>query len=97
MRKSPVVARKQGPGAEKASAGGESPAKIRQRFRQRRRANGRPAGRPYNGPPRLLGKEPVARPAQEMIRASWFFHARPLLAGPARPEIHGGFQLLAEK
>jgi hypothetical protein len=55
-----LVARKQGRGAEKASAGGESHAKIRCGFRKGRRAIRRLAGRPYKRITRLLREEWVS-------------------------------------
>jgi hypothetical protein len=48
---------------------------------------GRPAGRPYNGITLFLEKEWLARPFQEMKRASWFFGATALLSGRATAEI----------
>jgi hypothetical protein len=58
---------------------------------------GRPAGRPYIGIPLFLGKEGLARPVQEMMRASWFFRATPLLPGQAMPEIQSILRPLGEK
>jgi hypothetical protein len=49
--------------------------------------SGRPAGRPNNGTTMFLGQEGLARPAREMINASWFFRATPLLPGLATPKI----------
>jgi len=86
---------------EKASLWPGSKAVARKKHRRekncRRRSNrvsaegggpiGRPAGRPYNGITQFLEKEWLARPAQEMKRASWFFRATALLSGRAPPEI----------
>ncbi len=40
---------------------------------------------------------PMARPVQEMMRASCFFRATPLLSGRAMPEIQSILRLLGEK
>jgi hypothetical protein len=45
----------------------------------------------------FLGKERLARPTQEVKRASWFLRATPLLPGRATPEIQSGLRLLGEK
>ena len=82
------VARKQGQGAENASAGMEYLAEIRSGLRKMRRAKGRPAGRPYTGKTQLLLKTRVARPDPETTFASWFFRAPALLPGLALLEIH---------
>jgi len=88
------VARKGGRYAEKASAGKEIHPEITPCFRRVGRAIGRPArsrvlstGRPYNGLTLFLGEERLARPVQEMGRASWFLRVTPLLPGRAMPEI----------
>jgi len=48
---------------------------------------GGPTGRPYDGTTMVLGQEGLARPAREMINASWFFRATPLLPSLATPKI----------
>jgi hypothetical protein len=48
---------------------------------------GPPAGRPYIGLTLFLGKEWLARPAQEMRVASWFLRVMPLLPGQAMTKI----------
>jgi len=58
---------------------------------------GRPAGRPYNAITWFAEKERLARPAQEMMRASWFLRATPLLPDGATPEIQITLRLLDEK
>ena len=62
-------------------------AEIRSCFRRMRRAYRVPAGRPYIGLTPFLREELLARPAQEMKCASWFFRPRPLLSGLAMPEM----------
>jgi hypothetical protein len=57
---------------------------------------GGPIGRPYIGTTLFLGKESLARPAQEMIAASWFLRATPLLSGQAMPKTQSILPLLAE-
>jgi len=52
---------------------------------------GRPAGRPYNAITWFAKKERLARPAQEMMRAT------PLLPDGATPEIQITLRLLDEK
>jgi len=88
------VAWKEGRCAEKASAGKEAHPEIPPCFRRVGRAIGRPvdktrlrAGRPYNGLTLFLAEEKLARPVQEMRRASWFLRATPFLSGRAMPEI----------
>ena len=57
----------------------------------------RPTERPYKAITLFLEKERLARPAQKMMRASWFLRATPLLPGRATPEIQSISRLLGEK
>jgi hypothetical protein len=59
--------------------------------------SGAQAGVPTSESPGSQGKEKLARPAQEMKRASWFLRATPLLLGQAPPEIHPTLRQLGEK
>jgi len=60
-------------------------------------ASGAPPGAPTSESPGSWGKEKLARPAQEMKRASWFLCATPLLPGRAMPKIQSTLRLLGEK
>jgi len=70
MRKSRLVARKQGRYAEKASAGKEFASEIAPYFRRKRRAYRAPGRDPYNAIAQALGKGRLARPTQKMKCAS---------------------------
>jgi hypothetical protein len=60
-------------------------------------ASGAPPGAPTSESPGSWGKEKLARPAQEMKRASWFLCATPLFPGRAMPDIQSILRRLGEK
>jgi hypothetical protein len=70
LRKSRLVAREQGRYAEKASAGKEIHPEITPRFRKVRRANRAPGRALLQRNPPVLEEEGLARPDQEVRRAS---------------------------
>jgi hypothetical protein len=87
LRKTELVARKQGGYTQKASAGKELQPEVQLFFRRTRRADRAPSGHPYNGITLFFPKERLARPIQEMIRALWFLRITALLPGRAMPAI----------
>jgi hypothetical protein len=91
---------------QKASLWPGSKGVARKKHRREKKSNqrsyrtsakcGGPIGLPYIGIPLFLGKEGLARPVQEMMPASWFFLATPLLPGQAMPESQSILRLLGE-
>jgi hypothetical protein len=46
---------------------------------------------------KIVGKERLARPDQEMMSASWFLRTTPLPPGLTTPELQATLCLLGEK
>jgi len=97
LRKSKLVARKEGDYAEKASAGKEIASETPLCFRRKRRARGRSTGSPLRGFNPRIWFWRCARPAQEMECASSFLRVIPFLPGRATPKIRSRSGLNGEK